>query len=117
MIELTEEQRQQLQSGQAVDVTDPQTAQLYVVLRKDVYERVRQLLYDDSEWTEDELRRQLARSAKDNGWDEAGMDDYDAWLAEVERRSDQIDAGTAVLTRWPEVKRRVREKLEGRADG
>jgi putative addiction module component (TIGR02574 family) len=40
-----------------------------------------------------------------------------AWLAEIERRSAQIDGGTAVLTPWPEVRRRVREKLEGRADG
>ena len=77
MIELTDEQRQQLESGKAVDVTDAQTARLYVVLRKDVYDRVRQLLYDDSEWTADELRLQLARSAGDNGWDEPGMDAYD----------------------------------------
>lgn len=86
MIELSEEQRQQLQSGQAVDVTDPQTAQLYVVLRKDVYERFRRLLYDDSEWTEDELRLQLARSAKENGWDELDMDDYDRYDEERRKR-------------------------------
>ena len=79
MIELTDEQRQQLENGKAVDVTDPQTAQLYVILRKDVYERVRHLLYDDSEWTEDELRLHLARSAKENGWEEPGMDDYDRY--------------------------------------
>ncbi len=84
MIELTEEQRQQLESGKAVDVTDPQTAQLYVVLRKDVYERFRHLLYDDSEWMEDELRLLLARSAKENGWDEAVMDAYDRY--DEERR-------------------------------
>jgi hypothetical protein len=86
MIELTEEQRRQLESGQAVDVTDAQTAQLYVVLRKDVYERVHDLLYDDSEWTEDELRLQLARSAKDNGWDKASMDDYDRYDEELGKR-------------------------------
>lgn len=79
MIELSAEQRQQLESGKAVDVTDQETAQLYVVLRKDVYDRVRQLLYDESEWTDDELRLQLARSAKDNGWDEASMDAYDLY--------------------------------------
>src|SRR5207249_4021280 len=77
MIEFTEEQRQLLESGKVVEVTDPQTAQRYVVLRKDVYERVRRLLYDDSEWTEDELRLQRARSAKENGWEEPGMDAYD----------------------------------------
>ena len=41
----------------------------------------------------------------------------DAWLAVAQNRSAQIDAGAAVLTPWPEVKRRVRERLEGRADG
>ncbi len=77
MIELTDAQRQQLKSGKAVEVTDQQTAQLYVVLRKDVYERLQHLLYDDSDWTHDEMRLLLARSAKDNGWDEAGMEAYD----------------------------------------
>jgi hypothetical protein len=86
MIELTDEQRQQLESGQAVDVTDPQTAQRYVVLRKDVYERVRHLLYDASEWTDDELRLQLARSAKGNGWDEPAMDAYDRYEEERRKR-------------------------------
>ena len=41
----------------------------------------------------------------------------DAWLAEIRRRSAEIDAGAATLTPWPEVKRRVRQRLEGRADG
>jgi hypothetical protein len=79
MLELTDEQRQQLESGKAIDITDPRTAQRYVILQKEVYERVRHLLYDDSEWTEDELRLRLARSAQDNGWDEAGMEDYDRY--------------------------------------
>ncbi len=35
--------------------------------------------YDDSEWTEGELRLQLARSAKENGWDEPGMEAYDTY--------------------------------------
>lgn len=41
----------------------------------------------------------------------------DAWLAELHRRSAQIDAGEAVLTPWSEVKRRVRARLEGRSGG
>ncbi len=86
MIQLTDEQRQRLASGQAVQVTDPQTAQPYVVLRQDVYERVWRLLYDDSEWTADELRRQLARSTQDNGWDEPGMDAYDRYDEELRKR-------------------------------
>jgi hypothetical protein len=86
MIELTESQRQELESGKAVDVTDPLTAQPYVILRKDVYDRVRRLLYDDSGWTEDDLPAQLARSAKENGWDEPGMDAYDRYDEELRKR-------------------------------
>jgi len=39
----------------------------------------------------------------------------DAWLAELHRRSAEIDAGTAPLAPWQEVKRRVRARLEGRS--
>lgn len=84
MIELSEAQRRQLVNGEAVEVADPQTAELYVLLRKDIYERVRQLLYDPSEWTDDELRLRLALSAKENGWDEPDMDAYDRY--DEERR-------------------------------
>ena len=34
----------------------------------------------------------------------------DAWLAELARRSAEIDAGRATLTPWSEVKRRVRAR-------
>jgi putative addiction module component (TIGR02574 family) len=41
----------------------------------------------------------------------------DAWLTELRRRSAEVDAGTAALTPWAEVKRRVRTRLEGRSRG
>lgn len=41
----------------------------------------------------------------------------DAYLAEIQRRSAEIDAGTARLATWPEVKRRVRQRLEERRNG
>ena len=84
MIELTPEQRQRLEHGEAVAVTDPETATPYVVLRKEVYDRVRALLYDDGEATHDELRAMLARSSAANGWDDPGMDAYDRY--DEERR-------------------------------
>ena len=86
MIELTNEQRQQLEIGKAVDVSDSQSEQRYVILRKDVYDRVCRLLCDDSNWTEDELRLQLARAAQGNGWDEPAMDEYDRYDEELPRR-------------------------------
>jgi len=39
----------------------------------------------------------------------------EAWVAEIRRRSAEIDSGSVVLAPWPEVKRRVRARLEGRA--
>jgi hypothetical protein len=84
MIQLNDEQRQQLSSGRAVVVTDSQSSDTYVVLRKDTYERVCNLLYDDSDWTEDEMRQQLARAAQANGWNEPGMEAYDSY--DEERR-------------------------------
>ena len=84
MIELTPEQRKQLDEGLAVELTDPQTATPYVLLRKDVYDRLRRLLYDDGDATAEELRGLLARSAAANGWGEPGMDAYDRY--DEERR-------------------------------
>jgi hypothetical protein len=86
MIELTDDQRRQLESGQAVDVTEPQTAQAYVLLPKQVYERLRNLVYDDSEWTAEEMQQLLARSAETNGWNEPGMDAYDRYDEERAKR-------------------------------
>lgn len=39
------------------------------------------------------------------------------WLAEIQRRSAAIDAGTVPLTPWPLVRERVRQRLEGRSSG
>jgi len=41
----------------------------------------------------------------------------DAWLAELHRRSTQVDAGAATLSSWSEVKQRVRARLEGKPGG
>lgn len=86
MIDLTDVQRRQLESGQAVDVIDPETGQPYVLLPKQVYERVRQLVHDDSEWTAEEMRQMLARSAEATGWNEPGMDAYDRYDEERAKR-------------------------------
>jgi putative addiction module component (TIGR02574 family) len=42
-----------------------------------------------------------------------GPEPSDGWLAELHRRSAQIDAGEPVLSPWSEVKQRVRARLEG----
>jgi hypothetical protein len=86
MITFNDEERQRLKSGKAIDVTDSETDEHYVVLGKEIYERIRHLLYDDSEWSTEELRLHLARSSKENGWEEPGMDAYDRYDEEVNKR-------------------------------
>ena len=50
---LTPEQTRAIQNGQAVSVTVDQTE--CVVVRKDVFQKIRQLAYDDSEWSDEEM--------------------------------------------------------------
>jgi hypothetical protein len=48
-----------------------------VLVRSDIFDRVRNILGDD--WSHDDMRKALARSSKENGWDEPGMDAYDSY--------------------------------------
>jgi PHD/YefM family antitoxin component YafN of YafNO toxin-antitoxin module len=54
MIELTDEQRRELAEREPVAI-DPQTQQVYVLVRKETYERLKELVYDDSPWTDEEM--------------------------------------------------------------
>jgi hypothetical protein len=78
-MELTEEQRRKLRevNGESIVLIDPETKQEYVLLRADVYERLKRLVYDDSPPTDEEKRRQLAESGKRAGWEDPEMDVYD----------------------------------------
>lgn len=48
-----------------------------VLIRSDVYDRIRGVLGDD--WSHEEMLLALARSSKENGWDEPGMEAYDEY--------------------------------------
>jgi hypothetical protein len=80
-MQLSEEQKTALRNGEAVRTCEKDLE--CVVMRADVYDRVKQLLYDDGDWTDDELRRVLAKSAEANGWNEPGMDAYDKYDEEI----------------------------------
>jgi hypothetical protein len=62
MIELTEQQRDELGKHQPVEVRDPATNEVYVLLRKDVYERVRRIVREVNERAD---------------WDDPAFDVYD----------------------------------------
>ncbi len=55
MIQLTEEQRRELGESEPVAI-DPQTQQVYILVRKEAYDRIKKLLpYDDDPWTDEEM--------------------------------------------------------------
>ena len=66
MIELTEQQAKAVAASPETPPTlvDPNTKTAYVLVRRDVYDRLVREEYDDSPWTEDEMAA-LAAEAGD----------------------------------------------------
>jgi hypothetical protein len=54
MIELTPEQCHELTESEPVAI-NPETNETYVLVAKEVYERLKEMLYDDSPWTDEEM--------------------------------------------------------------
>jgi len=64
MIELTEEQQRELGNGELPKVHDPRTNETYVLVRADVYERMRAI---------------IDGVTKRAGWDDPALDDYEKY--------------------------------------
>ena len=71
MIELTQEQRQKLETAESVVPTNT----TYFLVRTDVYERIKGLLGDE-DWKRDAFQAAMEVFARD-GWDDPRMDVYD----------------------------------------
>jgi hypothetical protein len=54
---------------------DPKTKTPYVLLRQDMYERLKDKDYDDSLWTDEEMELLAWEAGKQAGWED--MDEYD----------------------------------------
>lgn len=65
MIELNEEQRLEL-SAQEPRAVDPATKKTDVLVSEDVYQRIKGILFDAGDWSDESLRAQLARSFQGN---------------------------------------------------
>jgi hypothetical protein len=72
MIELTDQQLQALENPQAAPlrVVNPRTKQMFVLLRLEEYERLKEQEYDDSPWTREELQGLAWEAGKRTGWEE-----------------------------------------------
>ena len=78
MIELTQAQHDALtQNGGPPRVRDPQTNTTYVLISEEVYERLKNMLYDDSELDIREAYPLMDEVAAKGGWDDPDMDVYD----------------------------------------
>ena len=64
VMNVTNEQLKAARSGEPVELTA--NGDVFVLLAKDVFERVKPALaYDDSNWTEEEMRHMAARTFED----------------------------------------------------
>ncbi len=79
MIELTHEQHHAMTTNEPEPVRfiDPVTAAEYVLMRAEMYDRLRSLLSEDQEWVRASYPTAMAVFARD-GWDDPRMDMYDA---------------------------------------
>ena len=78
MIALTEEMRQAIeqQANEPLRLVDPATARTFVLIRTEVYDRLKRVLYDDSEYTISEAYPLMDEVAAKAGWDDPAMDIY-----------------------------------------
>jgi PHD/YefM family antitoxin component YafN of YafNO toxin-antitoxin module len=54
MIELNEDQQRELDEARPIAI-NPRTRQVYVLVPEQTYERIKELMYDDSPWSDEEM--------------------------------------------------------------
>jgi hypothetical protein len=72
MIQLTEQQIQALERPDATPprIVNPRTNEMFVLLRIDEYERLKEQAYDDSPWKREELEALAWDAGELTGWEE-----------------------------------------------
>jgi hypothetical protein len=76
MIQLSDELHRAViaSGGQPLRLVDPQTQEAFVLVRADQFDRLNELAYDASPWTDEEMDLLAAEDADRLGWD--GMEAY-----------------------------------------
>jgi len=79
MIQLTQQQHDAVEEspGQPIRAIDPATNAQYVLVRADVFDRLRMIFSDDQTWGQDTYAAAMEAFARD-GWDDPRMDVYDS---------------------------------------
>ena len=73
---LTEAQLQVVKLGEPVRVVAPEVGCECVVVRADVFDRLRNLIYDDAPLSPEQKSRLLLEAGLRAGWDDPEMDVY-----------------------------------------
>lgn len=73
-MDLSLQQRESLERGDAIPLSEAGIA--CVLVRADVFARLKYLVYDDSPLSADEKTRLLIEAGKRAGWDDPEMDVY-----------------------------------------
>jgi hypothetical protein len=78
MVELNESLQQALaaQPDEPLRLVDPRTRETYVLVRADVYERLKGLDYDDSDFAIKDAYPLMDEVASREGWNDPEMDSY-----------------------------------------
>ena len=76
VIELTQEQRNAMNEQAEVRLIDPETNEAFVLVRAEAYDRLKRLLYDDSNFSPEEAFPMLNGVLGKEGWDDPAMDIY-----------------------------------------
>jgi hypothetical protein len=80
-LSLSDQQRAAISAnpGQPLTIDDDRTQTQYVLVRAELFRRLQQLAYDDSDLTPEEMLAAAARVwPEDDDWDAPGMDEYDS---------------------------------------
>lgn len=72
---LTSQQLESVQHGEPMRFVDPELGQEFVIVRADIFDRVR-LLFDDTDLTPNETLPLIWQSMKED-WEDPAMDIYD----------------------------------------
>jgi hypothetical protein len=77
-VTLTNDQREALERGQALRVTDSETQMDYVLIRADVFDGVR-VLVDDRPLSQEEKLAAIKAAGLRAGWDDPALDVYEQY--------------------------------------
>jgi hypothetical protein len=76
---LTTDQTEALLKGDAVRLVEPTTSLECVILRAEVYDRLKTLLYEDGPLSEAERLAAIRHAGQRAGWDDPELDVYEQY--------------------------------------